>query len=392
MSWRKNVMRTFAFAIVSVFAPVAFAGTPAYTVVELGDLGGGQSFAYGLNDLNQVVGASTAAGGETHAFLWDEGTMTDLGTLGGPGSRAWAINNAGTIVGESLPTGQTGSANYRAFTYPAGGSMTALATLGGTWSVAYDINESGVICGLSYSNLQREKAVTWTGGAILDIAVAGGSTKQRSRAYGINDSGSAAGWEYTPLGGPNDAWKYVGGSWAPIGGQGQFQNAEAYDITNSGIVVGSSAPTSGGDWRAAIWFPANPTVPVILGSLPGFPLSELDDMNDDGIAVGRAYVTGSTGRAIIYDGTALHDLNDFLPEDFAGELVDAREINADGAIAATAQFGGSFEAVLLVPVPDAILGDITHNGVVDVDDLLALINAWGPCPEKSACDADLNGN
>ena len=48
-------------------------------------------------------------------------------------------------------------------------------------------------------------------------------------------------------------------------------------------------------------------------------------MNDDGKAVGRAYSVGDTGRAIYYDGTVLHDLNDFLPDDFEGELVDAQQ-------------------------------------------------------------------
>jgi hypothetical protein len=36
-------------------------------------------------------------------------------------------------------------------------------------------------------------------------------------------------------------------------------------------------------------------------------------------------------------------------------------------------------------------GDITGDGVIDVNDLLAVIGAWGACPPGS-CPADLNGD
>ena len=383
----KNRVGLFALAMMPLLATSAWAQS-GYVVTELGTLGGTESAALGLNDANQVVGWSNAANGQKHAFRWSQGSMLDLGTLGGDASVAWAINNAGVVVGESLPTGQTGSANYRAFIFQ-NQTMTPLATLGGTWSVAYDLNESGVIAGLSYNTFQREQAVTWTGGAITNIAAAGGATDQRTRGYGLNDAGAVTGWGYTPLAGPNNAFRYSGGQWTQIGGFGQFQNSEAYDIGNSGIVVGSSAPPTGGDWHAAIWLPANPTVAVILGTLPGFSLAELDDINGDDHAVGRAYVDNVQSRAIYFDGKALSDLNDFLPDSFQGDLVDAREINENGAIAATARHKGVLRAVLLTP---ATPGDIDLNGVVDVNDLLAVISSWGPCPPSGSCPADLNGD
>ena len=380
-----------AVAVVMAAGAVAEveAGPTPFAVTELGTLGGAQSIAYGLNDLDQAVGQSNATNGQAHAFLWSEGVMTDLGTLGGTTSKAWAINNAGTIVGESLPTGRSGSANFRAFIYQ-NQLMTPLPTLGGTWSVGYDINESGVICGLSYNASQQEKAVTWTGGVITNIAAVGGATDQRTRAYGLNDAGVVTGWGYTPLGGPNNAFKFTNPQWQQIGGFGQFQNSEAYDVGSSGIVVGASGLPTGGDWHAAIWLPNNPTVAVILGTLPGFPLAELNDINSKNQAVGRAYVDINNSRAIYYDGTTLHDLNDFLPAGFQGFLWDAREINENGVIAATASHNGVLRAVLLSP--SFAPGDIDHNGVVDVDDLLAVINAWGTCPPKGKCAADTNGD
>lgn len=46
-------------------------------LIDLGHLGGGFSFARGINDRQQVVGDSTV-NGEPHGFIWQSGEMTDL--------------------------------------------------------------------------------------------------------------------------------------------------------------------------------------------------------------------------------------------------------------------------------------------------------------------------
>lgn len=71
------------------------------TMMDLGSLAAGNSFAYGLNVADEVVGSSSVAGG-AHAFLWSSGTMSDLGTLGGPFSAAFGINDRGHAVGYAL--------------------------------------------------------------------------------------------------------------------------------------------------------------------------------------------------------------------------------------------------------------------------------------------------
>src|SRR5688572_3921176 len=84
-----------------------------YRIVDLGTLGGAESFAYGLNDSDVVVGYANDASGRHRAFRFadangngvrDPGEMTDLGALAGNGhqhSAAWGINDAGQIVGTS---------------------------------------------------------------------------------------------------------------------------------------------------------------------------------------------------------------------------------------------------------------------------------------------------
>lgn len=58
-------------------------------------------------------------------------------------------------------------------------------------------------------------------------------------------------------------------------------------------------------------------------------------------------------------------------------------------------------AIAAQPIPDGVdfvqylqpcLGDVILSGTVDVSDLLAVISAWGPCPDPNDCPADIDGD
>jgi probable HAF family extracellular repeat protein len=85
-------------------APGTALAVPAYTITNLGTLGGSFSFGNGINARGQVTGESFTAGNSSiHAFLWDPvAGMQDLGTLGGTldgnYSRGYGINAIGQVT------------------------------------------------------------------------------------------------------------------------------------------------------------------------------------------------------------------------------------------------------------------------------------------------------
>ena len=123
----------------------AHAQTP-YEVVDLGTLGGTNSFGYSINDSGMVTGVAETGDVGAHAFRYDSTGMHDLGTLrGGTYSYGSGINNSGQVTGSAYIVGNT---IFHAFLYD-GTKMNDLGTLGGTFSDAVAINNLGMVAGTS---------------------------------------------------------------------------------------------------------------------------------------------------------------------------------------------------------------------------------------------------
>lgn len=140
--------------LIALSALTARSHAQSYSIQDLGSLGGSSTIAHGINSLGQMTGFSNLAHDTaSHAFLYQNGTMTDLGTLGGQTSIGNSINASGQVAGYS--TRADGS--YRAF-LNTGGTMTALPTLGGN----YESTARGMgLIRLEKSWVSPTPATTW---------------------------------------------------------------------------------------------------------------------------------------------------------------------------------------------------------------------------------------
>jgi probable HAF family extracellular repeat protein len=292
------------------------------------------SRAYGINDEGQVVGMSYLLGGNPHAFLWEDGTMTDLGTLGGYGSEARDINDAGQIVGMA----STPSISNRAFLWQ-NGAMQDLGTLGGNGSDAFGINSSGQVVGFSGMPIGPSHAFLWQNGSMQDLGTFG----LNATAYGINDSGQVVGDSCYPTVHPCHAFLWQGGSLQDLGHLGG-ETSRAYAINEAGQVVGESH-TGNGEIHPFLW--QNGAMQD-LGTLsgPGSNDSHAFDINDDGQVVGA-----SAYHAFLWENGQMQDLNNLIPANSGWVLYVARAINNKDQIVGYGGINGQTHAFLLKPLP-----------------------------------------
>src|SRR5262245_48974947 len=278
---RSGLASTLALASVLAFSTAPARAGGSWTVVDIGANFPGGSDATSINDLGQVVGVENGAyASETHAWIYDNGTLTDLGTLGGTYAYPYAINNSGQIVGQS----STASGAHHAFLYQSGtmtdlgtfgasssyavainnsgqivinranqallysnGTATPLGTLGGAYTTARAINDAGQISGYSQTNRSRTDA---PGNLVMDAFLYGGGQMQDAGAavtgysnygYGMNNAGQIVGWTIVK-GNTQRAFLLSGGTATLIGGNG----TAAYGINDQGQVVGYNNATSNG--------------------------------------------------------------------------------------------------------------------------------------------------
>jgi probable HAF family extracellular repeat protein len=175
-----------------------FVWYPASGMIDLGTLGGRYGWAHDVNDQNQVVGYAGDVNDDIHAFLWtaDNG-MSDLGTLpGGSQSIAYGIDEGGKVVGAAT----VNSYEDHAFLWQPGAGMVDLGKLPGSEEAfAYDINNRGVIVGASTIRISlyvyRDFAFIYRDGAMINLndLIRAGSGWELNQANAINDRYQIAG-------------------------------------------------------------------------------------------------------------------------------------------------------------------------------------------------------
>ncbi len=248
-------------------------------LATLPPLEGEHARAQGINDRNQIVGASVTADGYYHAVLWENGTITDLGTLGGTISAARAINNVGQIVGNA----RTAEDVYHAALWEKG-KVIDLGTLGGARSIAYGINDRGQVVGEAQTSQGFYHAFLWEKGVMIDLGTLGGSV---SRALAINNREEIVGYSTrAPRGGTGVLWK--GGEMIAL--TPPEVSSSAYAINQRGQIAAISTYPA---LHPIIW--EHGEITELAPQAGGFTIT---DINEVGQFVGRAYLPGPAGDAL----------------------------------------------------------------------------------------------
>jgi probable HAF family extracellular repeat protein len=125
------------------------------TAVNLGTLGGRVSLPMDINNSGDVVGKSQTESGEFHGFIYSSGSLTDIGVLAGGGqSFAYGINNRRDVVGAADSGGTLHAVLYQNGVLI---DLNSLIPAGSGWVLteARGITENGQIVGTGVINGQE---------------------------------------------------------------------------------------------------------------------------------------------------------------------------------------------------------------------------------------------
>lgn len=303
------------------------------TITDLGMLPGGTfSSAYDNNNIGEIVGIATDAGGVNRRVIWQNGVIVD--TLPQPGSastRAWQMNENRQLVGfanqgsggigygvywdhgsvvklQPLPgTAASGAAanGLNAIGDVAGGGTGGGGTVplyqhagiwrngllyrdlgvipGGNYSMAYDINDGGQVTGTGTAGGTgaRQYAFVWSNGTFTVLPDLPGSFLQ-SVGRSINSRGDVAGQSN---GGEPVVWKngLVQALPMPV----RLANTVS-EINDSGDVAGTVGAV-GVLWRQGQYIPLDPWPGASVNS------SVARGINNQGVVVGESYFPAGQG-------------------------------------------------------------------------------------------------
>ena len=284
-------------------------------VIDLGTFGGNNSLANQVNEHGEVDGGAETTDPDPwnfggliglpspttwHAALWQEGTMLDLGTLGGPDSFAFTLNEKGQISGSSFTNSTanttTGLPTLDPFLWQ-GGSMTDLGTLGGVFGFANGLNNRGQVVG--FSDLAGDNvnhAFIWQNGEISDIGTLGGSN---STAGWINYAGQVVGVSDL-ADGTHHAFIWQNGKFTDLGTVGGDPCSNTEYINERGQVIGTSTDCHGTILHVFLWENGS-MIDLSSQVLPGSDFVSLEPVviNEAGEIVANGVLSNGDVHAVL---------------------------------------------------------------------------------------------
>jgi len=308
-------------------------------VRNIGSLGGGIVYVFGLNEAGQLTGTSLNEHRRENAFVWSAGGgMLDLRAHPERDySYGMAINNRGVVTGSF-------GASARPFRWSPASGVEDLGVTPGLPSPSSGrvLNDAGLIAGAITIDDERNRAFVWTrAGGLVDIDTLG---SYESAPVAVGARGEVAGNRLVSEDAEGDRpflWTAATGMLDLGIGRGTtaWVNAMTPDLHIAGVVGYGD-----GRQRAMSW--TRRTGIRELGTLGG-RTSVARGVNGRGQIVGFAENSAGAMRAFVWSaGGGMLDLNRRLRHAPSGLVLDfAYVINDSGAIVA----GSNAGLVLLQP-------------------------------------------
>ncbi len=221
-----------------------------WTPTASGQLADCTGSAYDINEFGEAAGSArfTTPTVHSHVVTWRSGAIyRDLGLP--PGAReayGAGINDRGDVVG-SLTDATTG--RIEAFVH-RDGQFTRLQSLPGQYATyAWDINNRGDIAGTSNGGYP----VVWKAGSTVPTLLPVPAGRYPRTVTRINDQGDIVGTATGLYPVSTSAVLWRNGEFIDLGVLPTGTEAYAYDISNSGVIVGTSTTGSPYGWHAVTW-------------------------------------------------------------------------------------------------------------------------------------------
>jgi probable HAF family extracellular repeat protein len=339
---RKNLVKWFAvFGICAMsfgLVPRVQAAT-AYTITDLGTLGGESSYAYGMNDSGQIVGRSKDEFDVRHAFIYEGGVMSVL-IDEAASSEAIAINNSGQVTGEMYDNCVAVN-SYCSYLFDDDTAIE-IDGLGGGNTQAAAISTTGQVVGIGGAANNEYHAFLYEDDVTIDIGTLGGSFSQ---ARGVN-AGKVVGLSTTENDAAVRAFVYDIGTeiMSDLGTLPDSIECQADAIAASGDITGSCILING-ERHPFLYDGSTMTDLGVLGIG-----CDTFAVNSVGEVVGTYWTEESVYHAFIYTDSQLNDLNDLIPSESGWVLEQATSINNNGQVVGYGWIDGTIHGFLLDPV------------------------------------------
>jgi probable HAF family extracellular repeat protein len=226
------------------------------------------TFAYGINDLGDVVGVSADDyyGYTAKPFLFSDGQYSELGVAGARTMAAFGINKHGVIVGilSGATLGQHGFIMDEANTTLLDGRADSVNN-----------NPDTVLVGYRATEKFGQAAYLWRAGNYLNLVNPDLPGILGSAATGINDKGDVVGYWFTDNGAcclKTQGWVIKAGNLAFTG------DLIPLGINSDGLIVGlAGAGNDGAILENGV---------VTLIKYPGADYTQIHGINNKGVLVG----------------------------------------------------------------------------------------------------------